>query len=135
MKRISSVLTIPYKLLLFFVSGILLTFSWIMFSNGHLIAAIIIGGLCILFLLLAIKLKSIFIDENNIITKGVFSEKAIKKEELKKVGNVFLFFYLQFQNGKKVFFLNTIGEEIKTLTQSIEAVEKDIYEKIKGESS
>ncbi len=130
MKRISSVLTIPYKIILLVISVILFLFSIILFSNVNIVAVGIILIISTILFILSKRLKSIYIDNGYVVSRGLFSKQKYKANEVKRVGNIFLFFYLEMNTKKRIFFLNTIKDEVKALIDSSESVEKDIFKKI-----
>jgi len=130
MKRISSILTIPYKIILLVISIILFLFGIILFSNVDILAVVIILIVSIMLFVLSKRLKSIYIDNGFVVSRGFFSKQRHKTNEVKRVGNIFLFFYLEMNTKKRIFFLNTIKDEVKALIDSSESVEKDIFKKI-----
>ncbi len=134
MNRISSFLTLPYKIFLFLISGILLLFGILLFTRGHMIVAIMILIVSSVLLWVAKLLKSIRVNNREVVCKGMFSKSVFKVEEIKGIGSIFLFFYIKLNNKKRIFFLSTFADEIKSLTKSSESAEESIFNRIKNNS-
>lgn len=131
MNKISSILTMPYKIFLFFTSLVLFLFGVLLFIRGHIPVAILVLIASVILFWMAKSFKSILLNNNKVICKGIFSHKVFNIEEIKGVGSIFLFFYIKLDNKKRIFFLSTFADEIKSLTKSSESVEESIFQRIK----
>ncbi len=131
MNRISSVFTILYKMFLVVISMVIMFLGIIFLTKNNIVISVVILFISIIIFWLAKSLKSIYVNKNKVICKGFFSKKTYNKKEVIGVNSVFLFFYIKLANKKRVFFLNTVSDEIKALTKSMESVEADLFNKIK----
>lgn len=131
MKKISSSFTYVYKGICFLKGSLFLLVSLLFLFEDFIIFIILFSFGCF-FLFISKKIKHISLGKETIYVKGFFSRKEIPNENVIKVGNIFLFFYLKTKKGR-VLFMNTFQSQIKAFINSDTAVQDDILKKIKGE--
>ena len=129
MKRLSSRLTVLIKVLLFFKGVLFLGIAIFFVYFKDLVVTSISIIVSLLFLTFSKLLKSIEINENKIITSGLFSKKIYNLEDYQRVGDFLSLFYIQLR-GKKVFFINRFRNELISITKSVEEAKQEIKSKI-----
>ena len=132
MYKISSPFTFIYKFICLIQGIFFLLASLFFLYYKDFIAFIILLAASILFLKIAKKIKFITIKNNHLHARGFFSKKQILKDDIIKVGSIFLFFYLKTKK-EKIYFMNTLRDQMKALSKGNELVEKEIINKIRTE--
>lgn len=131
MFKISSPLSFIYKIVCFFNGFIFLILSLFFLYKKDITAFILILTPSVILILIAIRVKYVVKKNNDLIIKGFFSKEKVNIDTVQTVGNIFLLFYLQTNNNKRYYFMNTFKDQITALTKGSELVQKDILKEIK----
>lgn len=79
------------------------------------------------------KIKSIkIIDKEFLEIKGFFSKTHVKIHEVKKVGFVFVYYYLETFSGRRNYFIYKPKGWFKGFLMTQEAIQEEIFNRIKN---
>ncbi len=109
-----------------FFLGVMLFFLFI-----DVWAVVISGTVSFVLLYFAKRLKNVYVKGNEIIYKGFFSKNRCLVKDIDKLGSIPFIHYLKLRDGKSIFFLNSLNEEMFGWFNANDSEEERIMKKIK----
>ena len=129
---ISSRLGYLFKIILILYSIFFSIISIYFLIKEVYIASLILICAAILLMFFSRKIKIIKILSNeHLEIKGFVKKIVVKRDDVQRVGNIFLFFFIQIEN-KRYFYLNKLEDQLLALTKGTEIVEKNTLNLIKN---
>ena len=80
-----------------------------------------------ILLLMAKKPKSIYLKDNSLVYKGIYTNKTIPLQRVVKVSYFIHSFFIKIKGGPRIFFIAKLSDEIEMIMNGKEA-SKEIFE-------
>ena len=133
MNRLSSSLTLLFKLVFFGKGTLLFVIAITAFVFKEFVIAAIFFCVCVILMLIAKSVKSIQVDQDFIYEKGFFFKSQYGKDTFKKVGYVIGgIYFLRLNSRKKIYFLGTSKDVINSFSDLSDMGKKGIEQNIRS---